>query len=148
MILMGMNDAAVLKDGWHPVQEGPGGIPCRWMSPRATVFLAAGASVQATVSAPGEIAGRRPGLSVYGADGTLLGHCADLGREGEWTVVQLSLGRSTQAGGELCAFAVESIDSGSAVPLGFIPHEIFGNGDLRELGVQISTIRVCPNQAL
>lgn len=150
MILIGRNDADALATGWHPLQEGPAGVPCRWMSPRAVVRMPSGFRVRGTcmtVSAPGEIRGMRPGMSVY-YGGTLLGHCGDLGLEGAWNTVQITFddtameGLPTSAAAPLkLTLAVENREAGDAVPLAFVPHEVLGNGDLRELGALISSVR-------
>lgn len=150
LILIGRNDAEALGSGWHPVKEGPTGVPCRWMSPRAVVRLPGPGArgVCVTVSAPAIIEGRKPGLSVY-ADEKLLGHCADLGDEGVWNVAQILFeypenisGARNAADSLELALVIEELSGGKSTPLAFIPHEIMGNGDLRELGTLVSSIRL------
>jgi len=148
LILIGRNDAAWLGEGWHPAQDGPGGLPCRWMSQQATVKLAEGgggpADIFVAVSAPGSIKGMAPGLSVY-ADGTLLGHQADLGREGVWHGALFGVTLPPDCGALRLAVEHRSDAAdagGTTTPLAFVPHEVLGNGDLRQLGVQVSMIRI------
>lgn len=152
IILIGRNDADALGAGWHPVQEGPAGVPCRWMSPRAEVRLRMGglAGLAVTVSVPGMIQGLKPGLSVY--DGPRrLGHCNNLGPEGAWSVVDLPfdgrLQRADHDGAELLlTLVVEMLDGTCCVPMAFVPHTVMGNGDLRELGTLVSSIRLVTAQ--
>lgn len=151
LILIGRNDADALGAGWHPAQEGPAGAPCRWMSPRAVVRVAgAGAGeICVTVSAPALIQGRRPGLSVYAGE-QLLGHCADLGDEGVWNVARILFENPGNNGGAPGSAAeklemtlvIEELGGGEPNSLSFIPHEVMGNGDLRDLGALVSSIRL------
>lgn len=150
MILIGRNDADALATGWHPVQEGPASVPCRWMSPRAVLRMTSGSRLRGicmTVSAPGEIRGMRPGMSAYHGE-TLLGHCSDLGLEGAWNTVIITFDDNatealpTNAAASLTlTFAVEHRENDQTMPLAFVPHEVLGNGDLRELGALVSSVR-------
>lgn len=152
MILIGRNDADALATGWHPLQDGPGGVPCRWMSPRAEVRMpkphpGAGA-LCVSVSAPDRIRRYPPGLSLYYGE-EFLGNCADLGDEGFWTTALIPINPDRiqviyqDTPNVTLTLAVEN-RSQKVVPLAFIPHEVLNNGDLRELGVQISSLRWVP----
>lgn len=151
LILIGENDGAYLREGWHPVQPGPAGLPCRWISPEAVLELPASdatgganrtpARLVATVSAPLTLRGLKPGLSVYSGEARL-GHCEDIAdSDGQWFTVSIDL-PAWPAGS--VRLAVEHLDpaTGQATRLAFVPHEVLGNGDLRELGVQVSSLRI------
>lgn len=151
MILIGHNDADALAAGWHPVQEGPAGVPCRWMSQRAEIRLraektdndAAMGGLCVTISGPASIQGKTPGLSVYKGE-IFLGHCANLGGEGCWNTAIIRFDNENsdcEDQEQKLTLAIENRESGAATPLAFIPHEILGNGDLRELGSLISSVR-------
>jgi hypothetical protein len=148
MILIGRNDADALATGWHPLQEGPAGVPCRWMSPRAVVRLAPVPGITGlciTVSAPAQMRGVRPGLSVYHGD-KLWGHCEDLGEDGAWSTAiiefddDIELPAGATAAPLTLTLIIENRDD-EPETLAFIPHEVLANGDLRELGAQVSSIR-------
>ena len=101
-----------------------------------------------SVSAPALIQRQKPGLSAY-AGVHLLGHCADLGDEGGWTVAEIlftgPIDEVSQESGRASwleiTLAVEAFDGEVPTALAFIPHEVMGNGDLRELGTLVSSIR-------
>ncbi len=155
IILIGHNDTAYLTTGWHPVQDGPGGVTCRWMSQRAEIAIpGAAGNAQAlpqppplreiiiTLSAPAEISGRKPGLSLYTGN-TLLGHCPDLGPENHWATAIFSLTPPVSPVAPLLLkLAMESRENETVIPLAFVPHEVLQNGDLRELGSLVSTVRL------
>lgn len=162
MILMGVNDAAALGSGWHPVQEGPGGVPCRWMSAEAEIQVSTKGLVTddnrtapearprplhltVGVSAPALIRNKRPGLSVYTDRGDLLGHCADLGDEGAWNIAFIPLKADALPGAfEHISLRLVTETRAGAEPelLAFVPHEVFANGDLRALGTLVTSIRL------
>lgn len=118
------------------------------MSQQATVKLAddagGAAEIFIAVSAPAAIREMAPGLSLY-AEGALLGHQADLGRESVWHGALFGVTLPPDCGALRLAVEHRSgaADAGgTTTPLAFVPHEVLGNGDLRQLGVQVSMIRI------
>lgn len=140
----GHNDYLCLGAGWHPLQEGPGGVACRWMSPRATVRIPdeeqSVTGIIVKVTAPQTINGHAPGLSVY-RDNRLLGHCADLGLECHWTDIHIPFDCPPLAGDQELTFVVEHRAGDLVTPLTFLPNLVLGNGDIRELGIQAAQLQ-------
>ena len=138
----GDNDYLVLGAGWHPLQEGPGGVQCRWMSPKAVLRIpddeTGVTGIRMQLTAPGIIEGFKPGLSVHLAD-QRLAHETDLGQEGQWHTVEIRW--PSPVNGELFLdLVVENADPAAPSPLRFLPGIVLGNGDIRELGIQAARL--------
>jgi len=93
-----------------------------------------------TVSPAPDVAAK-PGLSLY-IGNALVGHCRELGKPGEWSTVEFLVDSRTRdaAGFSLVS---ENRDQEEPVPVTFVPHRVSENGDWRELGVLVSSIRIC-----
>jgi len=92
-----------------------------------------------TVS-PASNAPVKPGLSLY-IGNELAGHCRELGKPGEWSTAEFLVdSKSREVVG--VSLVSENRDQKEPVPVAFVPHQILKNGDWRELGLLVSSIRI------
>jgi hypothetical protein len=149
MIVMGANDLAHCLSGWHVRERDErNGVCYRWTGAEAQFRIGAGPGSRALrlmVSGPSALTGRPVPLSLYAA-GHRVAHLPAAASADAWTIVDLPLAEAASPGPifmlrvEVLAGDESPAQRGTAQV--FVPDLYLRNGDFRELGIMVASIRV------
>jgi hypothetical protein len=145
---MGANDLTHCLSGWHVREtDGRNGVCYRWTGAEAEfrIFVEQGSrALSLMVSGPAILTGEPVPLSLY-SGGRRLAHLREAAPTDNWTIAELPLD-SSQYGEQVYTLRVETLRGSEphghrGVAQLFVPDLYLHNGDFRQLGIMVASIR-------